>query len=160
MAAGSTPDHAAFFMVPGAFVGEFDISVLPTVVEEPLATPGIKRYMSGQCGDSYQNGVTTMSAALELPRSSRRAKKEETIEFRVAPRTKAFLAEAASARHTSMSEFVLSSAVREAENILADQRLFHVSDENWEKFMAILDAPAKPDADIVALARSRTPWGR
>jgi uncharacterized protein (DUF1778 family) len=100
-----------------------------------------------------------MSATLERPRATR-ARKDHTIEVRVAPPTKALLAAAASARHTSMSEFVLSSAVREAENALADQRVFQVSDENWDAFMAILDAPAKPNPEIVALARSRAPWGR
>ncbi len=100
-----------------------------------------------------------MSAVLDIPLRKTRARKEETIEFRVTPQTKAFLAAAASARHTSMSEFVLSSAVREAENALADQRVFQVSDENWSAFMDILNAPVAPDADIVALARSRAPWG-
>jgi len=100
-----------------------------------------------------------MSATIERPRPPR-ARKEDTIEVRVAAPTKALLAAAAHARHTSMSEFVLSSAVREAENALADQRVFQVSDDNWSKFMAILDAPAKPDADIVALARSQAPWTR
>lgn len=99
-----------------------------------------------------------MSITTERPRAAR-ARKEDTIEVRVAAPTKALLAAAASARHTSMSEFVLSSAVREAENALANQRVFQVSDENWSRFMAILDAPAKADADIVALARSPAPWG-
>lgn len=100
-----------------------------------------------------------MSATLERPRAAK-PRKAETIEVRVSASAKALLAAAANARHTSMSDFVLSSAVREAENALADQRVFQVSDENWSKFMAILDAPAKPDPDIVALARSRAPWGR
>ncbi|MGH7086439.1 MAG: DUF1778 domain-containing protein, partial [Acetobacteraceae bacterium] len=58
----------------------------------------------------------------------RRARKEETIEIRTASSTKALLAAAARARHTSMSEFILSSAVREAENALADRRVFQVSE--------------------------------
>jgi uncharacterized protein (DUF1778 family) len=90
---------------------------------------------------------------------SRPRRKEDTIEVRVAAPTKALLAAAAKARHTSMSEFVLSSAVREAESTLADRRVFQVSDENWSAFMDILNAPAQPDAAIVALARSKAPWG-
>jgi uncharacterized protein (DUF1778 family) len=100
-----------------------------------------------------------MGETIERPRQAK-ARKKDMIEVRVAASTKALLAAAARARHTSMSEFVLSSAVREAENALADQRVFQVSDENWSKFMAILDAPTKPDADIVALARSQAPWTR
>ena len=98
-----------------------------------------------------------MSTTLTHPRISR-ARKQDTIEVRVTAQTKALLAAAARARHTSMSNFVLSSAVREAQHTLADQRVFQVSDENWSKFMAILEAPAKPDPDIVALAHSQAPW--
>lgn len=98
-----------------------------------------------------------MSATMERPRA--KARKADTLEVRVAAPTKALLAAAARAHHTTMSNFVLSSAVREAHNTLADQRVFQVSDQDWSKFMAILEAPAKADPDIVALARSRSPWG-
>lgn len=98
-----------------------------------------------------------MSATLTHPRISR-TRKQDTIEVRVTAQTKALLAAAARARHTSMSNFVLSSAVREAQNTLADQHVFEVSDENWSKFMAILEAPTQPDPDIVALAHSQAPW--
>ncbi|MGH7037361.1 MAG: DUF1778 domain-containing protein, partial [Stellaceae bacterium] len=90
----------------------------------------------------------------------RRPRKEATIEIRTASNTKALLAAAARARHTSMSEFILSSAVREAENALADRRAFQVSEEGWAAFMAVLEAPAQADPDIVALARSPAPWGQ
>jgi uncharacterized protein (DUF1778 family) len=101
-----------------------------------------------------------MSVSIAHPERTRRARKEDTIEVRAATNTKALLAAAARVRHTSMSEFILSSAIREAENALADQRVFQVSDENWAAFMSILDAPSVPDADIVTLARSPTPWGK
>jgi len=99
-----------------------------------------------------------MSITMERPRAARE-RKATSIEVRVAAQTKALLASAARARHTSVSDFVLSSAVREAQNALADQRVFQVSDQDWSKFMAILKAPAKADPDIVALARSKAPWG-
>lgn len=100
-----------------------------------------------------------MSTTMERPHAAARTRKADTLEVRVAASTKALLVSAARVRHTTVSEFVLSSAVREAENALADQRVFQVSDQDWSKFMAILDAPAKADPDIVDLARSRAPWG-
>lgn len=100
-----------------------------------------------------------MSTTLTHPRISR-TRKQDTIEVRVTAEAKALLVAAALVRHTSMSNFVLSSAVREAQNTLADQRVFKVSDENWSKFMAILEAPAKPDPGIVALAHSQAPWNQ
>lgn len=100
-----------------------------------------------------------MTTNVAHPQSNQRMRKEDTIEVRVAAPTKALLTAAATARHASLSQFVLASAVREAENALAEQRVFQVSDANWAAFMSILGAPAEPDADIVALARSRAPWG-
>jgi uncharacterized protein (DUF1778 family) len=98
--------------------------------------------------------------SITMEHRTRKERKADTLDIRLTAAAKATLAAAASVRHTSTSEFVLSSALREAENTLADQRVFHVSDENWSAFMDILNAPAKPDADIVALARSQAPWGR
>jgi uncharacterized protein (DUF1778 family) len=98
-----------------------------------------------------------MSATLERPRH-KKERKADSIEVRVTPAAKALLMAAASVRHTSTSEFVLSSAIREAESTLADRRVFQVSDEHWSAFMDILSAPAAPDPDLVALARSRAPW--
>jgi uncharacterized protein (DUF1778 family) len=99
-----------------------------------------------------------MSLTLERPRHTKRERKADTIDLRVTPAAKALLTAAAQASHTSMSEFVLRSAIREAESTLADRRVFQVSDEHWSAFMDILSAPAQPDPDLVALARSRTPW--
>lgn len=87
-------------------------------------------------------------------------RKEETIDIRVSARAKALLVAAANVRHTLTSEFILGSALREAENALADKRVFQVSEENWSAFMDILNAPASPDPSIVSLARSRAPWDR
>ena len=110
--------------------------------------------MSGHCGDKGAQGYDRRDGRSAPKPSAQR----DHIEVRLAAPTKALLASAAHARHTTMSEFVLSSAVREAENALSDQRVFQVSDENWTAFMEILDAPARPDPDIVALVRSKAPW--
>jgi uncharacterized protein (DUF1778 family) len=101
-----------------------------------------------------------MSARIVCATPPRRTRKEEIMEVRTAASAKALLAAAARVRHTSMSEFNLSSAVREARNALADHRVFQVPDENWAAFMSILGAPVLPEADIVALARSPSPWGK
>lgn len=101
-----------------------------------------------------------MSVTTERSHAAAKQRKATSIEIRLAAHTKARSLSAARPRHTSVSEFVLSSAVREAQNALADQRVFQVSDQNWSRFMAILGAPAKADPDIVALARSKAPWDR
>lgn len=43
----------------------------------------------------------------------------------------------------SVSEFVLDSALSEAEERLADRRVFTLDHKSWEAFVAALDAPPR-----------------
>jgi uncharacterized protein (DUF1778 family) len=63
------------------------------------------------------------------------------------------LQEAAAARNKTMTEFVLDAAMTEAAEVLADRRLFLLDDEQWEAFLAALDAPTKPRPRLESLMR-------
>ena len=68
----------------------------------------------------------------------------EKLEMRLSSRAKELLREAAELRHKTMSEFVLDSALAQAEETLLDRRVFNLSAEHWEAFMTALDAaPAR-----------------
>jgi uncharacterized protein (DUF1778 family) len=43
-----------------------------------------------------------------------------------------------------MTDFVLTSAVEQAERVLADRRWFTVSEEQFAEFERLLDAPVAP----------------
>lgn len=45
----------------------------------------------------------------------------------------------------------MQALIERAEEVLTDQRLFAVSQEAWDEFMARLDEPARPLAELVAL---------
>jgi uncharacterized protein (DUF1778 family) len=79
--------------------------------------------------------------------------KTERIDIRTTTRVKRVLQEAAAARNKTMTEFVLDVAVTEAAEVLADRRLFLLNDEQWEAFMAALDAPTKPKPRLESLLR-------
>jgi len=79
--------------------------------------------------------------------------KTERIDIRTTTRVKRVLQEAAAARNKTMTEFVLDVAVTEAAEVLADRRLFLLDDEQWEAFMAALDAPTKPKPRLESLLR-------
>ncbi|HSU05426.1 MAG TPA: DUF1778 domain-containing protein [Acetobacteraceae bacterium] len=86
-----------------------------------------------------------------------RETKAERLEVRLTPATKSLLSQAAQMRHTSLTDFLLSSAVRAAEEALVSSRIFEVStDEGWQSLMQVLDEPtdAVPPAALVALLRS------
>jgi uncharacterized protein (DUF1778 family) len=79
--------------------------------------------------------------------------KTERIDIRTTTRVKRILREAAAARNKTMTEFVLDVAMTEAAEVLADRRLFLLEDEQWEAFLAALDAPTKPRPRLESLLR-------
>jgi len=65
---------------------------------------------------------------------------------------------AAEATRKSVTEFVLDSACRAAENALLDQRLFLLNDADWQKFQETLDRPAKAKPRLQKLIKDKSPW--
>ena len=51
----------------------------------------------------------------------------------------------------TVSQFMIQSAVERAQNVLAGQRHFDLADEEWDDFVALLDAAAAPDSKLVDL---------
>lgn len=70
--------------------------------------------------------------------------RSERIDIRTTPSVKRALQEAASTTRKTVSEFILDSALTRAAEVMADRRLFLLDDEQWEAFMAALDAPPEP----------------
>jgi len=67
----------------------------------------------------------------------------EQLDLRLTPAEKQILDKAAAATQRSVSDFVIESALARAEEILADRRHFGLNAEQWEAFMAALDAPPR-----------------
>jgi len=51
----------------------------------------------------------------------------------------------------SVSDFLTASALERAHEVLADQRSFTLDAAIWDEFVALLDAPVRPDARLVEL---------
>ena len=71
----------------------------------------------------------------------RRSNRTEKLDLRLSRSAKQTLQAAAVAARKSVSEFVLESALAEAEERLADRRVFALDSKSWEAFIAALDAP-------------------
>ena len=69
------------------------------------------------------------------------ASKNERLSIRIPSPVKSLLLTAATARHKTLSDFVLDIAMREAETVLSEQRVFALSDKAWEEFQTALDQP-------------------
>ena len=72
------------------------------------------------------------------------------LDLRLSPEAKQKLQAAASASQRSVSEFVLESALVQAEETLADRTRFGLNTEQWAAFLTALDAPPR---ELPRLAR-------
>ncbi len=89
-----------------------------------------------------------------------RPPKNDVIQIRASAETKAILNRAASLRGQKLSEFMLDSARRQAEETLLDQRVFFLDPEAHDQFLALLDAPAAPSEELRQRMRRRPSWER
>ncbi len=75
--------------------------------------------------------------------AGQRAARQSRINLRASTRQEQLLKQAAAATDRTMTDFVLESAVTEAERVLADRRWFLISDEQWDEFQHLLEQPAR-----------------
>ena len=92
-----------------------------------------------------------------MPRPIR---KDDIIQIRAPSETKALLNRAAQLRGQKLSEFMLESARRQAEETILDQRVFFLDAKSHEAFLAEIDTPAKPNAALRALMARKPAWER
>jgi uncharacterized protein (DUF1778 family) len=91
-----------------------------------------------------------------MPASVRR--KDEVIQIRVSAEAKAVLNRAAALRGQKLSEFMLESARRQAEETILDKRTFFLDEKAHARFLALLDSPPRPSAKIRARFHRNAPW--
>lgn len=87
-----------------------------------------------------------------------RTLKDQRINLRTSDRQEQMLRRAALATDSTMTDFILSSAVQQAERVLADRRWFMVDDEQWSEFQRLLEAPLPSTARFEALAARPSPF--
>lgn len=85
--------------------------------------------------------------------------KSERINVRASERQQALLRHAAEATDTTMSDFILGSAMTQAERVLADRRWFVASAEQYDEFLRLLDTPMETPK-LNALFAEDSPFGR
>lgn len=71
------------------------------------------------------------------------SQRSDKLDIRISPEAKRMLQEAARERHTTISEFVIDSALSAAQEVLAERTRMGLTSRQWAAFMAALDAPAQ-----------------
>jgi uncharacterized protein (DUF1778 family) len=87
---------------------------------------------------------------------TQRSKRTEKLDLRLSRAAKQTLQAAASAERKSVSEFVLDTALSEAEERLADRRNFMLDGKSWDAFITALDAPPRRHPRLERLFRERS----
>lgn len=91
-----------------------------------------------------------------MPESTRR--KDDVIQIRASAEAKAMFNRAAALRGQKLSEFMLESARRQAEDTILDQRTFFLNDDAHVRFVALLDAPPQKSIKMRARLNRKPPW--
>lgn len=85
-------------------------------------------------------------------------RKDYPISMRLPEADVVMIDRAAGLRGRSRTDFVRDAAVRAAEDVLMEHRLFRMNPEGFAAFMDVLTAPAAPVDAMVELARRPAPW--
>jgi uncharacterized protein (DUF1778 family) len=79
----------------------------------------------------------------QMPDTIAPPSKESRLSIRANEAEKRILVQAARARHTNVSQFVLQASLDAAHAILVDQTEFRLPPNQWEAFCQCLEEPAK-----------------
>ncbi len=82
--------------------------------------------------------------------------KQERLQIRLDAQAKSILQRAAGHRHKTLSQFVLGTALEEAERIIRENEVVTLSGADWQVFYDALTNPPAPNAALrKAYARYR-----
>ena len=84
--------------------------------------------------------------------------RDVTLNIRARRAQRDLIDEAAALLGTSRSDFMLSAACRNAEEVLLEKRVFALSKEDFKRFEQMLDMPPSENAGLKALLEVKTPW--
>lgn len=81
----------------------------------------------------------------------------ERMHLRIKPELKAKLMRAAALRHTDLTDFVLATALREAEAVIESAEQVTLSARDSLRVLEVLENPPAPNAKLLAAAAALPP---
>ena|SRR5215469_13516775 len=92
------------------------------------------------------------------PEAHDRIPPRSMINIRVKPDERALIDQAAALQGKSRTDFMLDASRRAAEETLLDQTLLRVDRATYDRFLELLDAPPRPNAQLRKLMQTKAPW--
>lgn len=84
--------------------------------------------------------------------------KRESLNIRIKPEERRLIDRAAELRGKNRTDFILDAARQAAEETLADQRMLYLTETAYTQFLARLDAPPAPNANLKKTMQTPAPW--
>lgn len=84
--------------------------------------------------------------------------RDAAINLRAMPEQRDLIDQAAAVLGKNRSDFMLEAACERARSVLLDQLYFRLEPENFERFVAMLDAPLEPNPGLSRLLAVEPPW--
>lgn len=84
--------------------------------------------------------------------------RSQNLNIRVLPKERTLISRAAEAANVSVSEFVLSAARRQAEDVLLDRQTFLLDEERYQAFVDALDAAPRENGALARLLKRKPLW--
>jgi uncharacterized protein (DUF1778 family) len=100
--------------------------------------------------------MKSATATATAPRTAPR----ETLNLRIAAAERGLIDRAAKASGKTRTDFILGAARRAAEEELLDRTIFVVDAAAYAKFLALLDAPPKPNDRLRRTMQTAAPWSK
>ena len=82
----------------------------------------------------------------------------KAVNLRVRNDTRAIIDRGAALLGRTRSDFMIEAARIAAENAILDQTVISVDQETYDRFLAMLDAPPKPNEKLRKLMQTKAPW--
>lgn len=86
------------------------------------------------------------------------AGKTRLIQLRAKEADQRLIDSAAQLTGKNRTEFMMESAVTEAQKVLLDQTVFRLDAAAWDRLMDILDAPGERNPRLAKLLKQKAPW--
>lgn len=99
-----------------------------------------------------------MSAAVLEDEHTGSRNERRQVSLRVPEPALDLLDRAAERMRQDRATFVLTAAVEKANEVLRDQTVFPLSEEDYDRFVAVLDDPPPPNDRLKALLRQKPVW--
>ena len=106
--------------------------------------------------------ITALLEKIMKPIETSLAKRpsRETLNLRIPAAERGLIDRAAKSSGKTRTDFILGAARRAAEEELLDRSIFIVSPEEYSNFLALLDAPPKPNERLRRTMQETPPWSK